>query len=81
MLSETLIQEGTETRQRGRVFSARDFLMRLVFLIGVSLAGVATRAFGTRFALLVCAVLVAGAGAVALAWGRRDPGLMRCGPP
>jgi len=81
VLSETLIQEGTETRQRGRVFSARDFLMRLVFLIGVSLAGVATRAFGTRFALLVCAVLVAGAGAVALAWGRRDPELMRCGPP
>ncbi len=81
VLSETLIQEGTEARQRGRVFSARDFLMRLVFLIGVSLAGVATRAFGTRFALLVCALLVAGAGAVALAWGRRDPELMRCGPP
>ena len=34
VLSETLLQEGTEPRQRGRVFSARDFLMRLVFVLG-----------------------------------------------
>ncbi|HET9327505.1 MAG TPA: MFS transporter, partial [Candidatus Eisenbacteria bacterium] len=52
-LAETLLQQSTETRQRGRVFSARDFLMRLVFLIGVSVAGVVTRGFGTQAALLI----------------------------
>lgn len=77
VLTETLLQEGTEARQRGRVFSARDFLMRLVFLVGVTLAGVTTRAFGTRSALLLCAVLVGLAGVAALAFGRRDPELMR----
>jgi len=77
VLTETLLQEGTEARQRGRVFSARDFLMRLVFLVGVTLAGVTTRAFGTRSALLLCAALVGLAGAAALAFGRRDPELMR----
>jgi MFS family permease len=77
MLSETLLQESTETRQRGRVFSARDFLMRLVFLVGVSVAGVATRALGTRPTLVIGAVVVAGAGALVIAWGRRtgsEPG-------
>ncbi len=69
-LSETLLQEGTETRQRGRVFSARDFLMRLVFLLGGTVAGFLTRWAGTRAALLVCAGLVAAAGTAALLWGR-----------
>ena len=69
-LAETLLQECTEPRQRGRVFSTRDFLMRLVFLIGVSLAGALTRSFGTRAALLTCAITVAFAGALALIYGR-----------
>ena len=69
-LAETLLQECTETRQRGRVFSARDFLMRLVFLIGVSAATAVTRGFGTRVALLVAAATVAGTGLVAVVWGR-----------
>ena len=71
VLSETLLQEGTEPRQRGRVFSARDFLMRLVFLLGGTAAGFLTRSEGTRLALLVCAGLVGVAGMTALAWGRR----------
>ncbi|HET9325135.1 MAG TPA: hypothetical protein VFQ05_00020, partial [Candidatus Eisenbacteria bacterium] len=64
-------QQSTETRQRGRVFSARDFLMRLVFLIGVSVAGVVTRGFGTQAALLIASGLMALAGLVAVVWGRR----------
>jgi MFS family permease len=76
VLSETLIQEGTELQQRGRVFSMRDFLMRLLFLIGVTTAGWITRAFGTEPALLLCAALVAAAGLLTLAWGRRNPRLM-----
>jgi DHA3 family macrolide efflux protein-like MFS transporter len=69
-LAETLLQESTETRQRGRVFSARDFLMRLVFLVGVTVAGAVTQSLGTRGALLIAAGLVAGAGLVAAVWGR-----------
>lgn len=71
VLSETLLQEGTEPRQRGRVFSARDFVMRLVFVVGGTAAGFLTRSAGTRPALLVCGGLIAVAGMAALAWGRR----------
>src|SRR5262249_49446723 len=76
VLSETLLQEGVDLRQRGRVFSMRDFLMRLLFLISVSISGWVTRAFGTEPALLLCAGLVAVAGTLSLAWGFRDPGLL-----
>jgi MFS family permease len=70
-LTETLLQEATETRQRGRVFSARDFLMRLVFLIAVTVAGASSRALGVRSTLMIGAILVAGAGGIVLAWGDR----------
>lgn len=80
MLTETLLQEGTEPGQRGRVFSARDFLMRLVFLVGVSVAGALTRAAGETPALLVAAGLVAAAGALAFVWGRKVPALMSAPP-
>jgi DHA3 family macrolide efflux protein-like MFS transporter len=70
VLSETLLQEGTSPRQRGRVFSARDFVMRLVFTLGGNLAALVTRSEGTRLALLICAALVAAAGATAFAWSR-----------
>jgi len=77
VLSETLLQEGAEPRQRGRVFSARDFLMRLLFLVTVTLAAWLTRSFGTRLALLVSAGIVAAAGLLSMAWGVIDPALMR----
>ena len=70
-LTETMLQEHTETRTRGRIFSARDFLMRLVFMIGVSLAGGITPTFGTRAALITCAGFVGFAGIVSLWWGAR----------
>jgi len=79
MLTETLLQEGTEPGQRGRVFSARDFLMRLVFFGGVSAAAGMTRALGSQPALLLCAVVVAGTGALSFVWGSRVPALMRTG--
>jgi MFS family permease len=69
-LAETVLQESSETRERGRVFSARDFLMRLVFLVGVSAAGWVSGAYGTRAALLLAGTLVAAAGVVAAVWGR-----------
>ena len=75
VLSETLLQLGTEPRQRGRVFSARDFLMRLLLLLSTTLAAWTTPHLGTSATLLVCATLTAGAGALALSWGRRIPAL------
>ncbi len=81
MLSETLIQIGTAHMERGRVFSARDFIMRLVFLIGVTAAGAVTKAGGTRAALLMCAGLMALAGFGALAWRRADEELSGTGAP
>ena len=80
VLSETLLQEGAEPRHRGRVFSARDFLMRLLFLLTVTLAAWMTKGFGTRGALLAAAGIVAAAGALSMAWGARSPELMRAEP-
>lgn len=71
-LCETLLQQGTQPRQRGRVFSLRDFLMRLVFLIGVSVAGWSTRTFGVQTALLIAAAVMAVTGAIAASFRRAE---------
>jgi len=73
MLSETMLQQGTELRQRGRVFSARDFLMRLVSLVSVTVAGWTSRALGLQPTLLISAGAIAVAGVIAIVWGRRNP--------
>jgi MFS family permease len=76
VLTETLLQKGTSLHQRGRIFSTRDFLMRLAFLFSVTLAAPLTRIAGTQATLIFAAVLVAAAGVLSIAWGRRDPALM-----
>jgi len=73
VLPETMLQEGTEPRQRGRVFGARDFLMRLMLLGGQSVAGIATPLIGTGVTLLVAAGMMALVGALAFVMGRRMP--------
>jgi predicted MFS family arabinose efflux permease len=75
VLPETMLQEGTEVRQRGRVFGARDFLMRLVLLGGQSVAGIATPLIGTGATLLVAAGIMALVGLLAFVMGRRVSGL------
>ncbi len=77
VLTETLLQEGTDLRQRGRVFSLRDFAMRLGFQITIWIAALLTPLVGTSITLIVAAAVVAAAGALSLAWGRRAPELMR----
>lgn len=77
VLTETLLQEGTDLRQRGRVFSLRDFAMRLGFQIAIWIAALMTPMFGTSTTLLVAAGVIAAAGALSLAWGRRAPELMK----
>jgi MFS family permease len=69
-LSETLLQEGTELKQRGRVFSTRDFLMRLAFLLSVTAAASLTHAVGPRVTLWVAGALVALVGFWALSFRR-----------
>ena len=77
VLPETMLQEGTEVRQRGRVFSARDFLMRLMLLGGQSVAAVATPLIGTGPTLLIAAGFIAVVAGLALALGRRLPAPVR----
>ena len=76
VLTETLFQEGTDLHQRGRVFSLRDFAMRGLLLVSLGIATVLTPLLGTSATLMVAAVLVAGAGALSLAWRNRvsEPG-------
>lgn len=75
MLPETIVQQAVTPEQLGRVFSARDFIMRLIFLAATSAAAPLVRLLGTGPTLLICATLVGGAGALALVWGHRQPEL------
>jgi len=68
VLSETLLQEGAEPGQRARVFSARDFLMRLAFLGGTTVAAWLAERFGTTATLLACSGVIAVVGVIALVW-------------
>ena len=54
-----------------------SFPLRLLFLVSVTIAAPVARNVGASAALLLCAVLIAGAGAFALLWGRREATLMR----
>ena len=80
VLTETLVQEGTDLHQRGRVFSLRDFAMRLLLLASLALATVLTPLFGTTSTLIVAAVGISAAGFLSIAWGRRARELMRVPP-
>src|SRR5580765_2707369 len=77
VLTETLVQEGTDLHQRGRVFSLRDFAMRLLLLVSLAIATLLTPLFGTDATLIVAAVGIAIAGVLSIAWGRRSRELMR----
>jgi MFS family permease len=77
VLTETLVQEGTDLHQRGRVFSLRDFAMRLLLLVSLAIATLLTPLFGTDATLIVAAVGIAAAGVLSIVWGRRARELMR----
>lgn len=80
VLTETLVQEGTDLHQRGRVFSLRDFAMRSLLLVSMALATLLTPLFGTAPTLIVAAVCIAITGFLTLAWGRRARELMTVPP-
>ena len=71
LVAETMLQESTEPGMRGRVFATRDFVVRLVLLVSVGVAAWWTRAWGAREAILLCAVVLTGAGLHLLAATRR----------
>src|SRR5206468_134338 len=79
VLTETLLQEGADLSQRGRVFSLRDFAMRGTNQLSLWLAAIVTTVFGTTAALLIAALAIGGAGAWSILWARRRPELMRAG--
>ena len=80
ILTETLLQEGTDLRTRGRVFSLRDFAMRLAFQVAIWIAALLTPLVGHGATLIVAAALVSLAGVLSMLWGRRAPELMGSGP-
>ncbi len=55
--------------------------MRLLLLVGSTLAAAMTRTWGTSSAILASAVVVGMAGLLALTWGRRHPELMHADRP
>jgi MFS family permease len=74
VLTETLFQEGTELHQRGRVFSLRDFAMRLLLLLSMMVATLLTPRIGTTTTLILAGVLMSATGVLALTWGRGSTG-------
>jgi MFS family permease len=79
ILTETLLQEGTDLGARGRVFSMRDFAMRLGFQVAIWIAALLTPLFGTSATLIVAACVVSFAGVLSVLWGRWAPELMKPG--
>ncbi len=69
VLSETLLQEGASPAARGRVFSLRDFAMRLGFQLATAIAALLTPLLGTKVTLLAACGIVAAAGALVLTRG------------
>ena len=75
VITETLLQQGAGPQQRGRVFSLRDFAMRLGFQLAILIAGFMTPLLGTTPTLLVAAGVISTAGGLSILWGRRSPEL------
>jgi hypothetical protein len=55
VLTETVLQEGTKLEHRARVFSVREFLMRLTLLISVSGAAWMVALTDPSTTMLACA--------------------------
>jgi MFS family permease len=70
VLTETVLQEGTALEHRARVFSARDFLMRLTLLVSVTVAAWLVGMTDTRTTILASAALVLSIGVIVIGVGR-----------
>jgi MFS family permease len=72
VLTETVLQEGTDLAHRGRVFSLRDFLMRLTLLVSVSASAWMVSLTDTRTTMLACAAGLIVLGGCTIGLGRRN---------
>jgi MFS family permease len=72
VLTETVLQEGTDLAHRGRVFSLRDFLMRLTLLVSVSASAWMVGLTDPRTTMLVCAAGLIVLGGFTVGLGRRN---------
>jgi MFS family permease len=72
VLTETVLQEGTDLAHRGRVFSLRDFLMRLTLLVSVSASAWMVSLTDPRTTMLVCAAGLIVLGGFTVGLGRRN---------
>ncbi len=68
ILTETGLQQYTSPDHRARVFSGKDFLMRLTLLASVSTTAWLVSAVGTTLAIWVCAATTACVGVVLIRW-------------
>ena len=66
MVTETMLQEAAAPEVRARVFGTRDFVVRLVLLCSVTLAGGIARGLGARAALIVAGFAAMACGITAL---------------
>lgn len=71
VLVETIVQEGTGLHQRGRVFSLRDFAMRLLLLVTMLIATLLTPRIGTMATLILGGALITATGILTLVWNGR----------
>ncbi len=71
VLTETVLQEGTKLEHRARVFSVREFLMRLTLLISVSGAAWMVALTDPSTTMLACAAGLVVLGACIVAAERR----------
>jgi hypothetical protein len=71
VLSETVLQEGTQLEHRARVFSARDFLMRLTLLVSVSATAWFADLTSAVHSLIVASVVLIAIGVATLVRERR----------
>jgi MFS family permease len=66
ILTETVLQQATDASHRARIFSAKDFLMRLTLLGSLSATAWLAATVGTRMSIALCALVLGIAGVVVL---------------
>ena len=80
VLTETVLQEETELAHRARVFSLRDFLMRLTLLVSVSISAWMVSLTSPRTTMLACAAGLILLGVLTTGLGRRSAARVASGP-
>lgn len=73
ILTDTVLQQATALNLRARVFSAKDFIVRLTLLASLAATAWLVVAIGTRPTLVVCGIALVTAGALIAVRARAVP--------